>query len=196
MREKGVLEKYVRIVQDMYEGARTQVRSSVGLTDKFLVRVGLHQGSSLSPYLFNLIMDVLAQGVRDQSPWCMLFADDIVLCSTRREEVERKLEEWRGAMEDRGLKISRKKTEYLRFSEDQNSEISLEGERLKRVEKFKYLGSVVTEDGELDVEINHRIQAGWRNWRKVSGVLCDRKINMKLKGKVYKTGETGNDVWS
>ena len=38
MREKGVPEKYVMIVQDMYEGARTRVKSSVGLTDMIPVR--------------------------------------------------------------------------------------------------------------------------------------------------------------
>ena len=43
MREKGVPEKYVMIVQDMYEGARTQVKCSVGITDKIPVGVGLHQ---------------------------------------------------------------------------------------------------------------------------------------------------------
>ena len=67
-REKGVPEKYVMIVQDMYEGLRTRIQSSVGLTDKIPVGVGLHQGSSLSPYLFAMIMYVLAHGIKDLSP--------------------------------------------------------------------------------------------------------------------------------
>ena len=59
-------EKYVMIVQDMYEGARTRVKSSVGITDMITVGVGLHQGSYLSLYLFAMIMDVLARGARDK----------------------------------------------------------------------------------------------------------------------------------
>ena len=92
MREKVVHGKYVRIVQDMYEGARTRAKGSVGLNDTIPVGIGLHQGSSLSPYLFAMIMDVLACGTKDLSLWCMLYAEDIVLCGTRREEVENKLE--------------------------------------------------------------------------------------------------------
>ena len=42
-------------------------------------------------------------------------------------------------------------------------------------------------DGQLDVEISHRIHCGWNAWRKLSGVLCDKKMNARLKGKVYKT---------
>ena len=68
-------EKYVVIVQDMYEGARTLVKSSVGITNIIPVGVRLHQGSSLSPYLFAMLMDVLARGIKDLSPWCMLYAD-------------------------------------------------------------------------------------------------------------------------
>ena len=71
----------------------------------FPVGVGLHQGSSLSPYLFAMIMDVLACGIKYLAPWCIIacYADDIVLCGTRSEVVEKKLEEWRMAMEGRGL---------------------------------------------------------------------------------------------
>ena len=82
-------EKYVMIVQDMYERARTRVKSSVGLTDKILMGVGLHQGSSLSHYLFVMIMDVFARGIKDLSPWCMLYADGIVLCGTRMRLLKR-----------------------------------------------------------------------------------------------------------
>ena len=105
MREQGVPEKYVRLVKDTYDDARTQVKTSIGLTGKITVRVGLHQRSSLSPYLFDMILDVMGRGIKEQPHWCMPFADDIVLCSTRRDHVERKLEEWRRAMEERGLKM-------------------------------------------------------------------------------------------
>ena len=140
MRKKGVPEKYVMIVQNMYEGARTQVNSSVGLTDMIPVGVGLHQESSPIPYFFAMIIDVLARGIKDLSPWCMLYADDIVLRGTRREVVENKLEEWRRAMEDRWLNINRKKTVYMRFNVDGNldgiSDINLQGRNLERVNTF------------------------------------------------------------
>ena len=78
LREQGVPEKYVRLVKDTYEDARTQVKTSIGLTGKITVKVGLHQGSSLSPYLFDMIQGVMAS--KSSPPWCTLFADDIKLC--------------------------------------------------------------------------------------------------------------------
>ena len=77
----------------------------------------------------------------------MLFANDIVLCRTRIGHVERKLEEWRRAMEERGLKISRRKTEYLGCNEHQYAEIHVQGETVKIVNTFTYLESTLAEDG-------------------------------------------------
>ncbi|XP_066969132.1 uncharacterized protein [Macrobrachium rosenbergii] len=124
-------------------------------------------------------MDVLSQGVRDQSPWCMLFADDIVLCTSNRGVVESKLEQWRKVLEYRGLKISRKKAEYLSFSEDQGSEISMAGTRLNRVEKYKYLGSSVADDRNLDVEITR--SAGWME-KLEKDVRCLERQQNQYKG--------------
>ncbi|KAK3554412.1 hypothetical protein QTP70_023054 [Hemibagrus guttatus] len=88
MRKSGVAEKYVRVVQDMYERSRTVVRCAVGKTEEFNVEVGLHQGSALSPFLFAMVMDQLSEEVIQESPWTIMFADDIVICSESREQVE------------------------------------------------------------------------------------------------------------
>jgi len=187
-RERGVQEKYVRMIQECYKDVTTIVRSTVGMTEHFKVKVGLHQGSALSPLLFNIVFDVITENVREEPPWCVLYADDIVLVAESRRVLERKLEEWRFVLESRGMRISRSKTEYFTtdIDGDQLATIKLGGENLKRVRTFKYLGSMVEETAGMDKEVNFRIQSGWNNWRKVSGVLCDRRVPIRLKGKVHK----------
>ena len=68
IRKSGIVEKYVRLVQDMYEGSETVVRCAVGTTESFKVKVGLHQGSPLSPFLFAVIMDRLTDKVKKEAP--------------------------------------------------------------------------------------------------------------------------------
>ena len=91
-------------------------------------------------------------------------------------------------MEDRGLMISRKKTVYLRYNVDrnldENSDINIQGENLERMNTFKYLGATLAENGDLDAEMTHRIQSGWKNWKRISGILCDRRISLRVKGKL------------
>ena len=77
MRKSGIVKKYVQLVQDMYEGSKTVVRCAVGTTESFKVKVGLHQGSALSPFLFAVIMDRLTNEVRREPPWTLLFADEL-----------------------------------------------------------------------------------------------------------------------
>ncbi|KAK3570792.1 hypothetical protein QTP86_026343 [Hemibagrus guttatus] len=132
MRKSGVAEKYVRVVQDMYEGSRTVVRYAVGQTEEFKVEVGLHQGSALSPFLFAIVMDQLSEEVRQESPWTMMFADDIVICSESREQVKENLERWRFALERRGMKVSHSKAEYMCVNEREGSgTVRLQGEEVE-----------------------------------------------------------------
>ncbi|KAK3533160.1 hypothetical protein QTP70_012245 [Hemibagrus guttatus] len=167
MRKSGVAEKYVRVVQDMYERSRTVVRCAVGQTEEFKVEVGLHQGSALSPFLFAIVMDQLSEEVRQESPWTMMFADDIVICSESREQVEENLERWRFALERRGMKVSRSKTEYMCVNEREGSgTVRLQGEEVKKVQEFKYLGSTVQSNGECGKEVKkHAGEAAGRRSR-------------------------------
>jgi len=80
--------------------------------EDFPIDIGLQQGSALSPFLFITVMDELTRGIQDEVPWCMLFADDIVLIDESREGVNTKLERWRDTLEAKGFRLSRSETEY------------------------------------------------------------------------------------
>jgi hypothetical protein len=70
----------------------------------------------------------------------MLFADFVVLCTDTQEEAEQR---WREAMEIRGIRVSRQKTEHLivkgNEEEDMGRELKIQNEKLNRVEVFKYV---------------------------------------------------------
>ena len=84
----------IRVIKDMYDGVRTRVRTLVGDTKDFSIDNGLHQGSTLNPFLFTIVMDELTKGIQDEIPWCMLLANDTVLIDGTRERVNTKLEHW------------------------------------------------------------------------------------------------------
>ena len=63
--------------------------------------------------------------------------------------------------------------------------VKMEDKKVPKVKEFKYLGSTVQESGSCEREVKKRVQAGWNRWRRVSGVICDRRLPAGVKGKVY-----------
>ena len=187
MRKSGMVEKYVRLVQDMYEESKTAVRCAVRPTESFKVKIGMHQGSALSLFLFAVIMDKLMNELRIESPWTLLFADNSMICQETREKVERRLKCWRYALERRGMKLSRSKTKQLCVNGGNDEEtVTTEDTKMPKVKKFKYLGSTEQESDSCQRELKRRVQAGWNGWRKVSEVICNRKLPARVKKKKNK----------
>ena len=65
MRKKGLPEILVKAVMSLYEGAKTKVRVGSGLSEEFSVKVGVHQGSVLSPLLFAMVTDEVTENARN-----------------------------------------------------------------------------------------------------------------------------------
>jgi hypothetical protein len=189
LRRKGVSEKIIRVIKSMYDEARTAVRSGAGCTAGFEIRVGVHQGSCLSPLLFIIVMDAISEAARREVPWDMLYADDLILAEDSASNLQIRFSGWQRALESKGLKVNANKTETMVCSkEDESVAITdSKGNILKQVETFKYLGSTVNAKGGCEEDVKNRIKAAWQKWKDLSGVVCDRKMPVGVKGKVYKT---------
>jgi hypothetical protein len=88
LQKHKVSTKYITLIKDMYDNVVTSVRTSDGDINDFLINIGLHQVSILSPYLFALVIDEVTRDIQGGIPWCMLFADDVILMDESRMEVD------------------------------------------------------------------------------------------------------------
>ena len=65
----------------LYDGAKTRVRVDSYLSEEFEVKVGMHQGSVLSPFLLAVMVDVVTEFAREVALSQLLYVDDLVLMS-------------------------------------------------------------------------------------------------------------------
>jgi hypothetical protein len=68
----------------------------------------------------------------------------------------------------------------------EEGEVSLEGQVVPKKDTLCYLGSMLQKDKDIDANICHRIKVGWMKWRQAYGILCDKRVPQKLKGKFHR----------
>ena len=182
--KRNIPEGYIILVQYMYQGATTRVKSKRGISEQFEVVIGLHQGSALSPFLFIMLVDTISRDVRTDLPRELLYADDLEIIDITSTDTQNRLELWQKVLSDNGLKINVAKTEHMSTRESPLP-MNVNGDELKNVDHFKYLGSVIDRDGTIDRDVDLSVRAAWSSWRKWTGVLYDRMIPLMLKANVY-----------
>ena len=79
----------------------------------FEVKVGLHQGSVLSPLLFAAVMDVVSSEARSGLPSELLYADDLVIMAATMEQLGRRVADWRASLLGKALKVNAGKSKVM-----------------------------------------------------------------------------------
>nr|CDJ88969.1 endonuclease-reverse transcriptase [Haemonchus contortus] len=130
-------------------------------------------------------MDAIKKGLLKPAPWTLLYADDVMLASEVKSELESQVQTWSDRLAMFGLRLNVKKTEYFTSDSSEPGSIKINGTELTRTTTSKYLGSAIASDGSLGFETNPRVNAAWLKWRSMTGVLCDKPE--RLKSEIYRT---------
>ena len=181
---KGQLLDNIRAI---YANSRSAVRTASGTSDWFPVTSGVRQGCVLSPLLFVIYMDQITKEANPDLEALneLLFADDQSLMNQNKAALQEHTDQLNTSCEKYDMKISINKTEVMSVSRNPGKlDININGTQLKQTKEFKYLGSLFTEDGKLDREIETRCQKANAVSYQLAPLLKHPSIPMSTKAKL------------
>ncbi|ETN86452.1 hypothetical protein NECAME_16316 [Necator americanus] len=89
-------------------------------------------------------MDTITKEIQNQHPWTLLFADDVMLASESRDDLQKQVQSWKDQLQQYGLRLNTPKTEYMECGPSiEDGSVRVDGTELNKVNCFKYLGSKV-----------------------------------------------------
>jgi len=66
---------------------------------------------------------------------------------------------------------------------------------LEVVDKFSYLGDMLSVDGDADADVEARIRIGWNKFRQLVPLLTNRDISLIRRGRLYSSCVRNSETW-
>ena len=187
--------KDLRVVKTIYWEQTATINIGTETSPFIKVKRGVRDECVFSPDLFNLYSENILRKIQDQAEILtgghnlnnIRYDDDIVPIADSEENVQKILDKFVSESESKGLSISCKKTECVAVSKQKTRptcNVTINNEKFKQVDKFEYLGSLITSDAKCDQEINRRIGMAKAAFQKMKKLVCNSKRPMKTKLRV------------
>ena len=189
--KKNVPMELIQSVKMLYDDCYSCVQVGNGYSDWFQTCRGVQQGSALSPLLFITIMDEIIKEVKQTTNMdlkAFAFADDIVIWGNSEMEVQERLNVWNDHLKKYGLKVSATKTAAMSVNRQVSKDnIMLEGVQLETVKQYQYLGSIISRDNRIQLELNNRIQKSSQFYQQVRYLLWNKQVPLRSKQTLFQT---------
>uniref|UniRef100_A0AC11EFI3 Uncharacterized protein n=1 Tax=Ovis aries TaxID=9940 RepID=A0AC11EFI3_SHEEP len=188
LQETGIPDRLTCLLRNLYAVQEATVRTGPGTTDWFQIRKGVRQGCYFSLCLFNLYAEYIMRNARLDEAQAgikiagrninnLRYADDTTL-KAESEELESLLMKVKEESEKVGLKLNIQKTEIMASGP---ITWQIDGETMKTVTDFIFLGSKITADGDCSHEIKRRLLLERKVMTNLDSILKSRDITLLTK---------------
>ena len=183
------------LLRNLYAGQEATVRPGHGTTDWFQIGKEVRQGCILSPCLFNMYAEYIMRnaGLEEAQAGIKIagrninnlrYADDTTLMAQNEDELKSLLMKVKEESEKVGLKLNIQKTKIMISGPITSWEI--DGETVKTVSDFIFLGSKITADGDCSHEIKRRLLLGRKVMTNLDSILKSRDITLPTRAHLVK----------
>ena len=190
MKRYNISTNFIQVIKNLYNKATSAVLFNSSIGDRFRTIVGVRQGCLLSPTLFNIFLERIMTdameghegtvGIRGRTVTNLRFADDIDGLAGEEEELANLVERLDKASTAYGMESSGEKSKLMTNNTSGiNTQIKVNGQRLETVTSFKYLSSVITDEGSKP-EILSRIALATAALTRLKPVWIDKSISLML----------------
>jgi hypothetical protein len=184
MRNMGIPEHLIGLIRNLYTEQEAKGHVEQGATDWFPVQKGVRQGCILSPGLFNLYSEhiIRTAGLEDIEASVKIggrkinnlrYADDTTLLAENKDDMGQLMKRVKISSEKAGLKLNIKKTRVMSIGDQGN--ILVDGEEIRTVTSYKFLGALITNDGYTRIhdDMKRRIMLGKAAMAKLTKIMKD-----------------------
>ncbi|GFN73966.1 retrovirus-related pol polyprotein from type-2 retrotransposable element r2dm [Plakobranchus ocellatus] len=193
LRQINIDGKDLRIIKTTYWEQTAEMRIEKKPSTFQDIKQGVRQGCVLFPDLFSLYSEIIMRNLENhpgikvggQNINNLRCADDTVLIAENKEDLQKLLNIVEEESRKKGLELNSKKTEVMVISCKQESpkcDIFINNKvKLKQTEKFKYLGTIISNDGKTNREISARTAQAKINFQKMKTILTNKHISIKTR---------------
>lgn len=198
LRAADIPPKLIKLIRAQYDGFQCRVLHNSRLSEPFSPKTGVRQGCLLSPLLFLLVIDSVIRNALDGEhrgiQWTfdshledLDYADDICLLSTRRSDMQSKLDDLVANSANVGLKVNTGKTKAMEIRGQTSNPFVVEHEDVEFVDKFCYLGSIVATNDSAKSDIEHRIGKATATFYQLRNIWKSTIISTRTKVNIFKS---------
>ena len=212
MKDIGIGWKERRLIQNLYENQKVVIQTQVGDSNPCRISRGVRQGCPLSSLLFNIYVDRIVKEALEESNLgirvggnhvpTLRYADDTVLIEKDEVGLQSLIEKVDRVGQKYGMRINAGKTKVMRIARKNNKPLQIQvGDRvLEEVKEFKYLGSIVTNDGSAERDVRTRIGIAKGAFCKMV-VLQARGVSLELRQRllrayIWSVVLYGSEAWT